>query len=138
MNWWSSELMNTYPCGLSSGFSQGWLSNWSVKKIFPVEDRLSKQRIIRNQKMHFYFTWCWWGEGTFYTMLGTFPKDYFQVANSQGYFPKWQFPKSAIFQAVTSQICKFPSTQLCPSRSARPLALEGLNLTSWKISLGKL
>ena len=51
---------------------------------------------------------------TFYLMLGTFPKDFYQVATSQVYFPKWQFSKCAIFQAGTSQVC--------PSRSARPSA----------------
>ena len=30
-------------------------------------------------------------------MLGTFPKDFPQVATSRGYFPKWQLAKCAIF-----------------------------------------
>jgi len=57
-------------------------------------------------------------------MLGTFPKDFSQVAASQGYFPsgnfpnvqftKRQLPKCAIHQAATSLICT--------SRSARPPA----------------
>ena len=47
-------------------------------------------------------------------ILGTFPKDFFQVATSQGYFPKWQLPKYANSEVATSQVC--------PSRSARPQA----------------
>ena len=34
-------------------------------------------------------------------MLGTFPKDFSQVANSQGYFPKWYLKKCAIYQVAT-------------------------------------
>ena len=45
-------------------------------------------------------------------MLGSFPKDFFQVATSQGYFPKWELSKCAISRAATSQ--------LCTSRSVRP------------------
>ena len=66
-------------------------------------------------------------------MLGTFPKDFPQVATSQGYFPKWQIPKCAISQAVT-----FPAVALGPkpvlaatlgpldhsSRSAQPPPLQ--------------
>ena len=33
-------------------------------------------------------------------MLGTFAKDFSQVATSQGYFPKWQLPKCVISQAT--------------------------------------
>ena len=44
-------------------------------------------------------------------ILGTFPKDFPQVATSQGYFTKSQLPKCAISQVATSQVC--------PSRSAR-------------------
>ena len=47
-------------------------------------------------------------------MLGTFPNDFSQVATSQEYFLKWELPKCVISQAVTSQVC--------PSRSARPPA----------------
>ena len=47
-------------------------------------------------------------------MLGIFQKDFSQVATSKGYFPKWQLPNRAISQAATSEIC--------PSRSARPTA----------------
>ena len=36
-------------------------------------------------------------------MSDTFPKDFSQVAISQGCFPKWQLPKSAISQAATSK-----------------------------------
>ena len=38
-------------------------------------------------------------------MLGTFPKDFSQVATSQGYFPKWELPKG-IFPSGN-----FPSVQ---------------------------
>ena len=38
-------------------------------------------------------------------MLGIFPKDFSQVATSQGYFPKWQLPKG-IFPSGN-----FPSVQ---------------------------
>ena len=44
-------------------------------------------------------------------MLGTFPKEFSQAETSQGCFLKWQLPKCAISQVVTSQVC--------PSRSAR-------------------
>jgi len=37
-----------------------------------------------------------------------------QAVTSQGYFPKRQLPKFAVSQPATSQVC--------PSRSARPLA----------------
>ena len=46
-------------------------------------------------------------------MLGTFAKDFSQVATSQGYFPKWQLPKCVISKAATSKVC--------PSRSAGPI-----------------
>ena len=36
-------------------------------------------------------------------MLGTFPKDFSQVATLQGNFTKWQ--KCAISQSATSQVC---------------------------------
>ena len=54
-------------------------------------------------------------------MLGTFPKDFPQVATSQGYFPKWQLPKCAISQAATFQVCPSHSTwpSFCSSRGAR-------------------
>jgi len=57
-------------------------------------------------------------------MLGTFPKDYSQVTTPQGYFSKWQLPKCAISQAGTSQVCPSRSARpsACSSRSARPLA----------------
>jgi len=45
-------------------------------------------------------------------MFGTLPKDFPQVATSQGYLPKWKLPKCAISQAATSQVF--------PSCSARP------------------
>ena len=48
-------------------------------------------------------------------MLGSFPKDFSQVETSQGYFPKWQLPKYAIYQAAISQVCS--------TRSARPQAV---------------
>ena len=48
-------------------------------------------------------------------MLRTFPKDFSQVAISQGYFPKWQLPKG-IFQVATFQICNIPSVNF-PSLS---------------------
>ena len=65
-------------------------------------------------------------------MLGSFPKDFSQVATSQGYFPKWQLPKYAIYQAAIFQVCSArsarPQTDLAaafgslghPSRSAPP------------------
>jgi len=40
-------------------------------------------------------------------ILGTFPKNFSQVATSQGYFPKWQLPNM-----------QFPKRQVCPSRRA--------------------
>jgi len=47
-------------------------------------------------------------------------------------FPKWQLPKCEIFQAATSQVC--------PSRSARPVC--SLAVVTWDIahlgSLGKV
>jgi len=46
-------------------------------------------------------------------MLGDFPKAISQAATFQEYFAKRQLPKCAISQATTSQVC--------PSRSARPL-----------------
>ena len=61
-------------------------------------------------------------------MLGTFRKDFFQVATSQGYYPKWQLPKCAISQAATFQVC--------PNRSARP-SLQLPSLTFGKLTLGK-
>ena len=69
-------------------------------------------------------------------MLGSFPKDFSQVATSQGYFPKWQLPKYAIYQAAIFQVCSArsarPQTDLAaafgslahPSRSARPPPLH--------------
>ena len=45
-----------------------------------------------------------------YMMLGTFTKDFSQVATSQGYFPQGQHPKSAISQAETSQVCSSRSS----------------------------
>ena len=83
------------------------------------------------------------------TMLGTFPKDVFQVETSQRYFLKWQLPKCAISQAETSQVCPgcitwHPSE---PRRSTpqtiRASALGPLGnytyrkLPSGKLSLGK-
>ena len=43
------------------------------------------------------------GAETYKLVLGTFPKDFSQVATSQGYFPKWQLSKCAISRAATSQ-----------------------------------
>ena len=56
------------------------------------------------------------------SILGTFPKDFSQVATSQDYFPKWQLPKCAISQAATSQVFPSPSVQptFCSIRGARP------------------
>ena len=48
-------------------------------------------------------------------MLGTFRKDFSQVAAFQGYFPKWQLAKYAISQAETSQVC--PSLTLSPKHA---------------------
>ena len=65
-------------------------------------------------------------------MLGTFLKNFSQVATAKGYFPKWQLPKCAVSKAATSQVCPNPnarppvfssgSAQLPthPSLSARP------------------
>ena len=55
------------------------------------------------------------------SMLGTIPKDSSQVGTSQGYFPKWELPKCAISQAETSQVC--------PSRSVRPLLRRSEGIT---------
>jgi len=57
-------------------------------------------------------------------MLGTFPKDFPQVATSQGYFPKWQPPKCASSQAETSKVFLSRSAlpSVCSSHGARPLA----------------
>ena len=49
---------------------------------------------------------------TIITMLDTFQQVFFQMVTSQGYFPKWELPKSSIYQAATSQVCS--------SRHARP------------------
>ena len=49
-------------------------------------------------------------------MLSTFPKDFSQVATSQGYFPKWQLHKWAISQAATSQV--YPSRRVRPHNAA--------------------
>ena len=51
-------------------------------------------------------------------MLGTFQKDFSQVATSKGYFPKWQLPKCVISQAATYQVC--------PCRSVWPPACYSL------------
>ena len=56
------------------------------------------------------------------TMLGTFPKDVFQVETSQRYFLKWQLPKCAISQAENSQVWPGVSLGTHPSRGARPLS----------------
>jgi len=62
-------------------------------------------------------------------MLGTFPKDFsqmetYQMATSQGYFPKWQLPKCAISQVATSQVCPSHSswTPACVNHGAWPLS----------------
>ena len=47
-------------------------------------------------------------KGTVVKILGTFPKNFPQVATSQGYFPKWQLPKCAITQAATSHSINMP------------------------------
>ena len=53
-----------------------------------------------------------------YIMLGTFPKDFFfQMATSQGYFPKWKLLKCAIFQVCLSRNARSPA---CSCRGARP------------------
>ena len=86
-------------------------------------------------------------------MLGTFPKDFSQVAIPQGYFPKWQLPKCAISKrqlpkSVLSTVLG-PKPVLAaaleplahPSRSDRPhcnlRSLKGPNLTFGKLPLGK-
>ena len=68
-------------------------------------------------------------------MLCTFPKAYLQASISLGYFPKWKLLKCAISQTATSQVC--------PSRSARPphcslRRFRGPYLTFGKLPLGKL
>ena len=76
---------------------------------------IKKIRIHGNDSISLsWWKWKVWSLG-YRSMLGTFPKDSSQVATSQGYFPKWQLPKCAISQAVTSQVC--------PSRSVRPPSL---------------
>ena len=52
-----------------------------------------------------------------------FPKGFFQVATSQGYFPKWQLPKNVQFtkwQLPKCAIFRAATSQVWPSRSARP------------------
>ena len=87
-------------------------------------------------------------------MLGTFPKNFSQVAISQGFFPKWQLPKSSISQAATSKSVLSavlgPQPVLTaalgplahPRRSTHPHCslrrLWGPNLTFGKLPLGKL
>ena len=87
-------------------------------------------------------------------MLGIFPNSFSQEANSQGYFPKWQPPKSILSSANFPNL-KFTKWQLSksvlaaalgslayPSWSTRPnCCLQRLwrpNLTFGKLPLGKL
>ena len=52
-------------------------------------------------------------EPPYYSMLRTFPKAFFQMETSEGYFPRGQLSKCKISQVATSQVC--------PSRSTPPL-----------------
>ena len=51
-----------------------------------------------------------------------FPKALSQEANSQGYFPKWQVPHCAIYQAAISQVCSSRSALSPPPYSLLRLA----------------
>ena len=54
-------------------------------------------------------------------MLGTFLKDFSQVATFQEYFPKLKIPKCAIFQETTkSFLAAVVGPPGCSSRGARP------------------
>ena len=53
-------------------------------------------------------------------ILGTFIKDFSQVATSQGYFPKWQLPKG-IFPSGNFPNVQFPKRQLLKSTLAAAL-----------------
>ena len=85
---------------------------------------------------------------------GNFPRVFFEVASSQGYFYKWQRPKCAISQTATFQVVlasalsprSVLAVALCPlahpSCCVRPefslRRLRGPNLTFGKLPLGKL
>jgi len=76
-------------------------------------------------------------------MLGTLPKDFSQAATSQGYFPKWQLPNSAISHAANSQVCSSRSARpLPPFQPAAPqrpyLPLEKWDIVTWEDTLEKM
>ena len=73
-----------------------------------------------------------------------FPKALSQEANSQGYFPKWQVPPCAIYQAAIFQVCSSRSALSPPPppsllRLAQTLGSGRLsNSTFGNFPLGKI
>ena len=44
-------------------------------------------------------------------MLDTFPKEFYQVSTSQGYFPKWQLSKSVLAASLGPLTCSSHSAR---------------------------
>ena len=60
-----------------------------------------------------------------FSMLGTLPKDFSQVATSQGYFPTWQLPKG-IFQSGNFPNMQFPEAFLAAALGPHPVLVTVL------------